>query len=160
MAEEKVIECENKAEEQFSLDILKRTASLAGAAGLQSQIDPEYMHLFIDMHFQGREQGVIVRDKTSNRNMPVISIFSPCLRLKRSEIQDRLPELSYKLLKANENINFAAYALMESEEEVIVIAACEALLEEITPKAFKASVIAVALAADLFEETISADEKK
>lgn len=160
MASEQENELNKVKEEErvFSLEVLKRAAALAGAANMQPQFDPEYMHLLINVNLNGKEQGVIIRDKTVNRNMPVISIFSPCLSLKREEIKDRLPELSYKLLKANESINFAAYALIESAEDIMVIAACEELLEEITPKAFRASVTAAALAADLFTEKLEKDE--
>ncbi len=105
-----------------------------------------------------RLQGVIVRDKTINHNMPVLGIFSPCMKVKRAEIADKLPELSYRLLRANERINFASYALIENEEDIMVIASFETLLEEVTPKAFRAGVMAVALAADLFEEKLGKDE--
>lgn len=147
------------AQEQFSLDVLKKAASLASEAGLQSQLEVEYMHLFIGVKFDNeRLQGVIVRDKTINHNMLVLGIFSPCMKVKRAEIADKLPELSYRLLRANERINFASYALIENEEDIMVIASFETLLEEVTPKAFRAGVMAVALAADLFEEKLGKDE--
>lgn len=146
-------------QQQFSFAVLKKAASIAEAAGLESKLDLKYMHLFIEAQLGSeRQQGVIVRDKTVNPNLPVLGIFSPCLQLKRAEIEPRLPELSYKLLKANEGINFASYALMENSEEVIVIASWEALLEEVTPKAFRAAVMAVALAANLFRERLDRDE--
>ncbi|MGM9999413.1 MAG: hypothetical protein ACI38Q_08535 [Candidatus Bruticola sp.] len=146
-------------QEQFSLDVLKKAAAIAAEASLQSQLEAEYMHLFIDVKFDNdRVQGVIVRDKTVNRNMPVLGIFSPCMRIKRAEIADKLPNLAYRMLQANERINFASYALIENEEDIMVIASFETLLEEVTPKAFRAGVMAVALAADLFEEKLGKNE--
>jgi hypothetical protein len=103
-------------------------------------------------------QGVLVRDKTINRNMPVLGIFSPCLKVKRADVADKLPDFSYRLLRANERINFASYALIESEDDIMVVASFETLLEEVTPKAFRTGVMAVALAADLFEVKLGKDE--
>ena len=93
-------------------------------------------------------QGVLVRDKTINRNMPVLGIFSPCLKVKRADVADKLPDFSY----------FASYALIESEDDIMVVASFETLLEEVTPKAFRTGVMAVALAADLFEVKLGKDE--
>ncbi|MGM9992016.1 MAG: hypothetical protein ACI376_04090 [Candidatus Bruticola sp.] len=150
---------ESVSQEQFSLEVLKKAAVIAAEASLQSQLEIEYMHLFIDVKFDNeRTQGVIIRDKTVNRNMPVLGIFSPCMRIKRAEIADKLPNLAYKMLQANEQINFASYALIENEEDIMVIASFETLLEEVTPKAFRAGVMAVALAANLFEENLGQDE--
>lgn len=152
-------EPEMDEQQKFSLGVLQKAAAIAAHAGLQTKLELEYMHLFIGVEFDNqRLQGVLVRDKTINHNMPVLGIFSPCIRIKRAEIEDRLPELSYKLLRANERINFASYALMENEEDVMVIASFETLLDEVTPNAFKTGVMAVALAADLFEAKMGKDE--
>lgn len=144
-------------EDKFSLEVLQKALSIAGEAKLEAKLELEYTHVFIDVCLGDRSQGVIVRDKTVNHNMPVIGIFSPCMRFERADIVDKLPDISYKLLRANERINLANYALMENEKEVIIIASCESLLGEITPQAFKANVMAVALAADLFAEKLGRD---
>ena len=150
---------ESVSQEQFSLDVLQKAASIAEAAGMQHKLEREYMHLFIGVKFDNeRLQGVLVRDKTINRNMPVLGIFSPCLKVKRADVADKLPDFSYRLLRANERINFASYALIENEDDIMVVASFETLLEEVTPKAFRTGVMAVALAADLFEVKLGKDE--
>ena len=70
---------------------------------------------------------MLVRDKTINRNMPVLGIFSPCLKVKRADVADKLPDVSYRLLRANERVNFASYALIESEDDIMVVASFETL---------------------------------
>lgn len=142
-----------------SLEVLQKVAQVAEQAGLRGKLDEENNRFYLGVSLQsGRVQGVLVRDNTGESQVPIISVFSPCLVVKSEKLQKQLPEMAIELLRANERINFASFGLYENEDESLIVASYELLLNDLAPQDLRAGVFSVAMAADMYEERFGKDE--
>ena len=142
-----------------SLDVLKRVQEIAEAGQLKGELDEKNLsfRLGVDLG-KGRVQGVVVRDCTEDSVRPIVSFFSPCAVFQRKNLGNKLADMAMELLSANERMNFASFGVYESDEEILVAAGYELLLDEMSPLEFRAGVFSVAMAADMYEERFGKDE--
>jgi hypothetical protein len=134
-----------------SLEVLKRVSEVATLAGINGEIDEQRMHFAMAFGLGGsRGQAVYVRDATQ-RDRKIITVFSPCLRVKKGLFSGFSKEKALDLLRRNENMVFARYGIWDSPDETMVVASVDHLLETLDPEEYKASAYVVAMAADQYE---------
>ncbi len=130
---------------------LKRVQEIATLAGLKGRINEEMKTFEMGFQLDGdRTQLVLVRD-TSSKDRKMITIFSPCVILKRGLIERLTREMAVELLTANENLHFARYGIWQTEKQTMVVASYDHLLETLDPAELGSTAWAVAIAADMYE---------
>lgn len=143
-----------------SLETLERVSEVAILAGIKGRVDEEKMRF--DMMFgldQGRTQAVYVRPTARDDGArTIITIFSPCLVVKKGFFGGLSKERAIDLLRQNENIMFARYGIWEAKSEIMIVASIDHLLETLDPEEFKESAFHVAMAADMYERKHGKDD--
>lgn len=133
------------------LESLERVKQVASLAGLKGEIDEERMQFqMLFVLDDDRKQAVFVRDRRS-KSRKAITVFSPCLAVKKGLMSGLTKETAIELLQANQRLELARYGIWESEKETLVLASYDCLLDTLDPAEFHAAVWSVAFAADWFE---------
>jgi hypothetical protein len=135
-----------------TLEVLERVNEVATLAGIVGKIDEG--RLLYGMRFDldaGRSQVVYVRNSSRDADHKVITMFSPCLVVKKGFFNGFSKERALDLLRKNEMVLFARYGIWERESETMVVASVDHLLETLDPPEYRASAYHVAMAADLYE---------
>ncbi len=141
-----------------TLAVLERIGEVATLAGLNGGIDEERMHFAMNFTLDGgRSQSVYVRNTAKGAQHQVITVFSPCLVVKKGFFSGLSKEQATDLLRRNENVLFARYGIWENEKETMVVASVDHLLETLDPDEFKNTALHVAMAADLYERQHGGD---
>jgi hypothetical protein len=136
-----------------SLEVLERVSEVATLAGIGGKIEDEKMHFAMGFALpESRAQVVYVRDASQNDEHKVVTIFSPCLVVKKGLFSGFSKERALDLLRMNEQMLFARYGIWESKKEVMILASNDHLLETLDPDELKASAFHVAFAADSYEK--------
>jgi hypothetical protein len=140
-----------------SLENLERVSEVATLAGIKGKINEDKMHFGMGFELdQGRSQVVYVRD-SSKEDRKIVTIFSPCLVVKKGLFSGLSKERALDLLRMNENVLFARYGIWEGKSEIMVVASIDHLLDTLDPDEFKASAFHVAMAADTYERKYGKD---
>jgi ABC-type polar amino acid transport system ATPase subunit len=141
-----------------SLNVLKQVSEVSTLAGINGQVDERRMVFAMGFELDaGRSQVVYVRDSTQREDRKVITVFSPCLVVKKGLFSGFSKEQAMDLLRKNEGMNFARYGIWENKAETMVVASADHLLESLDPQEYKATAYHVAMAADLYERQHGAD---
>jgi hypothetical protein len=142
-----------------TLKVLEKVGEIATLAGINGELDDERMHYVMGFDLgEGRSQGVYVRDTSKDGDTPIITVFSPCLVVKKGLFSGISKEMAIDLLRRNEDVHFARFGIWDSDKEHMVVASIDHLLETLDPEEFEASVYHVAMAADLYEREHGRDE--
>ncbi len=135
-----------------ALETLERVGEVATLAGIKGGIDEERMHFVMSFGLEGgRSQQVYVRTTAKSAEHKVVTLFSPCLVVKKGLFTSLSKEKAVDLLKRNENMLFARFGIWDSEKETMVVASVDHLLGTLDPEEFRNSALCVAMAADLYE---------
>ncbi|HLL55020.1 MAG TPA: hypothetical protein VK447_15805 [Myxococcaceae bacterium] len=135
-----------------SLNVLERVSEVSMLAGINGQIDEQRMVFAMGFGLgEGRRQVVYVRDATQRGNRKIVTLFSPCLTVKKGLFGGFSKEKALELLRRNENVLFARYGIWDSKDETMVVASMDHMLETLDPEEYKASALHVAIAADMYE---------
>lgn len=141
-----------------SLEILEKVGEIATLAGIKGEVDDEAMHFAMGFDLgEGRSQMVFVEDTSRGNEHPVVTIFSPCLVLRKGMFGGVSKKMALELLRANEVIHFARYGIIESESQSMIVASIDHLLDNLDPQEFEAAVYSVAFAADSYERRFGKD---
>jgi hypothetical protein len=141
-----------------SLVVLGKVAELAAQVGLVGRLEEDTRRFFLGVDLgQGRLQGVYVRD-SSHAGRSTVTVFSPGLQMEKAAFQALLPRLALDLLRANEAMTLARYGLIENDQDALVMASVDHLLDSFAPADLQASVFAVAQAADRCEREFGRDD--
>ena len=135
------------------LEVLEKMSSIAALAGLKAQVDESNMHL--EMCFglpNDRSQVVYVRPTAKKQDSVVVTIFSPCLKVKKGLMSGISKQQALDLLKRNEDTLFARYGVWSAREADMIVASVDHLLDTLDPEEFMASAFHVAIAADIYEK--------
>lgn len=142
-----------------SLEVLERVSEVSTLAGIKGQIEDEKMHFAMGFGLpEGRSQVVYVRDASKNDDLKVVTIFSPCLIVKKGLLSGFSKGRALDLLRMNEQVLFARYGVWERKADTMVVASVDHLLDTLDPDEFKASAFHVAFAADTYEKKHGKDE--
>jgi hypothetical protein len=134
------------------LEVLERVNEVSTLAGINGSIDEQRMHYAMGFNLDaGRSQMVYVRNTAKGGSHQVITLFSPCMVMKKGFFSGISKDQAVDLLRRNENVMFARYGIWETETETMVVASVDHLLETLDPDEFKTSALHVAMAADLYE---------
>lgn len=141
-----------------ALDRMERVKEVATLAGLKGDVDRERKMFHMSFLLpEKRTQRVFVRD-TSTEKRKVVTVFSPCLEVKKGMLAGLSKEIALDLLQSNEKLHFARYGIWESENAITVVASCDCLLETLDPAELHNAAWSVAFAADLFEHKHGQDK--
>jgi len=142
-----------------SLEILEKVEQTATLAGFKCVLEEDEVRLVLGFDMgEGRSQRVYVRDTSRSQEHPVVTIFSPCLVVKKGLFRGISKNQAMELLRANEAIHFARYGVYETETYSMVVASIDHLLDKLDPDEFEASVLSVAHAADSYEKKLGKDD--
>ena len=142
-----------------TMEVLEKVAEIATLAGLKGHLEEDALRYFVGIALdEERKQGVYIRDTTSNPERRIVTVFSPCLIVKKGLFRGLSKEMALDLLRANENLHFARYGIFEGSDEIMVVASVDHLLDTLDPPEFEASVFSVALAADHYERRFGKDD--
>lgn len=135
-----------------NLEVLQRVSEVATLAGVNGRIDEDRMCFAMGFELDGgRKQMVYVRNTSKDAERRIVTVFSPCLVVKKGLFSGFSRERALDLLRRNENLLFARYGIWENEKEMLVVASVDHLLDTLDPQEYRSSVYVVAMAADLYE---------
>ncbi len=143
-----------------TLEVLERVSEVATLAGLKGKIDEDRLRYGMAFDLgEGRGQAVYIRDSTRD-DIPkkIITVFSPCLIVKKGLFKGLSKDRAMELLRFNENILFARFGIWEAKTELMVVASIDHLLETLDPEELRASAFHVAMAADSYEHKYGKDD--
>lgn len=142
------------------LAILKQVSQVAALAGLKGAID-DNGQLFRMLFTTGENRDQMVFVRHSGRTpggQTIVTFYSPCLTVKKSLFGGFSKDQAIGLLKRNETLMFARFGLMEREDEMIVVASVDHILETLDPEEMEATAWYLATAADAYEKEHGGDD--
>ncbi len=140
-------------------EILERLANIAMLAGLKAKMDHADSQLVMCFGLHDhRTQMVCARLSAEMKDSVVITIFSPCLRVKSGMFSGISKKQALDLLKRNERTLFARYGIHSCRDSDLVVASVDHILETLDPEEFRHSVYSVAIAADSYEREHGSDQ--
>ncbi len=132
--------------------ILKKIADIAKLAGIRGQVDEKGRFAAGFTLADKRTQLVYVLPSVQTPAGTVINIYSPCRWVEGGLLSKMSRDQALELLKANENIVFARYSVLEGEDgQMLVMAGMDALLDTLDAAEFNTYLWAVATHADAYE---------
>lgn len=142
------------------LEVLKQVEQVAALAGVRGQIDDDGRHFQMGFNLSGgRSQLVFIRPTGKTPpGQTIVTFFSPCLTVKKGLFSGFSKERALDLLRRNENLMFARFGIWETDDESMVVASVDHILDTLDPEEFEASAWYVATAADGYEETEGKDD--
>ena len=143
-----------------NLDTLKKVSDIAALAGIRGKVDDEREQFVSGFELpEGRSQMVYVRPSAQDvEDSVVITIFSPCHVFKKGLFKGITKEQAIELLMMNEQITFARYGMWESNDEHMIVASVDNILDTLDPPELRAAMWHVAIAADAYERKYGGDE--
>lgn len=143
-----------------TLEILEKVDEIATLAGFKGHLEEDSLRYFIGISLEeGRRQGVWIRDTSRTQEYRVITIYSPCLVVKKGFFSALSKERALELLRHNEAIHFARYGIIDADKEMMIVASVDHLLDTLDPTEFEASVVHVAMAADAYEKKYGKEDQ-
>jgi len=140
--------------ETVALDALQKVVDIAGLAGISGELDAENEVFAAGFELPGgRSQVVYVKFSGEVNDLPFVTVYSPCLEVKKGFLKNGLTrDQAIELLKANNETNFARYAVSESEKVDLILASVDHLLDTLDAEELEANMWCVAMAADAYEK--------
>ena len=139
-------------------EVLQKVVEIATTAGLHARIDEDAQLVMLGVAIDDtRRQTVCVRDTTRDPKHRIITVFSPAVEIKKTFISRFSKKMALELLRANENIHFARYGILETDTSRMVVASTDHLLDKLDPEELEFSVFSVAMAADMYEKKFGHD---
>jgi hypothetical protein len=141
-------------------EILKRFADIVALAGIRGDIDDDGDMYITGFNLdEGRSQMVYVRAlPDAVKDQDAVCIYSPCRRVKKGLLRGLSKDQGLELLKLNSDILFARYGILESDDEILVMASIDVFVDTLDPEEVEAAFMFVALAADKYERRFGGDE--
>jgi len=143
------------------LEVLKTIRNVAAVAGLKGEIDPDGQHFSMEFATakEGRTQRVFVKPVGKTlEGQTVVAVFSPALVVKKGMFAGMSKDQAIELLRMNETLNFARFGIWESDEQSMVVASSDLLLEAMDAEELRTHASYVALAADGYEMKFGGDQ--
>lgn len=141
--------------------LVNQIADIAAVAGVRGAIDPEVGGFAIKVGTAGgRSQTVFVRPTGEvGGGRPMISFFSIARVYPKTKLLSAISskELLSLLIK-NENMPFARYGIQERQNDYLVVASADYLLETLDSAEFQSAATFVAMAADQYEAAKGEDK--
>ena len=140
-------------DEKQNLETLRKVADVAALAGIRGKVDSERGQFVAGFELpEGRSQMVYARPSAQDiEDSTVITIFSPCHVFKKGFMRGISKEQCIELLMMNEQITFARYGMWESQDEHMIVASVDNILDTLDPPELRAAMWHVAIAADSYE---------
>jgi hypothetical protein len=141
--------------------ILKQIGDIAAVAGVRGGVDAEVGAFVTGFSFDGgRDHRVFVRPTgRADGGRVVVTFESAAYEYPKKKF---LTAISQKdlidLLRKNEGLMFARYALAERKDAYLVIASADCLLDTLDGPEFMLAANAVAMAADAYEAVKGVDK--
>ena len=134
--------------------LVNQIADIAAVAGVRGEIDPELGAFRINVGVaEGRSQMVFVRPSGEvGAGKPIITFFSIARAYPKTKLTSAISNKEMLgLLMKNDNMPFARYGIQERENDYLVVASADYLLETLDGSEFQAAANFVAMAADKCE---------
>ena len=146
--------------ENPQIEILSRFADIASIAGVRGKIDEELALFAAGFELEeGRSQMVFARAlPEAVKGQDAVCIYSPCRRVKKGFMRGFSKDDCLELLRLNSELLMARYGVIESEEEYLVMASVDIILDTLDAEEVEASFWFVAIAADDYEKKFGSDE--
>ena len=141
-------------------EILTRFADVAAIAGVRGKIDDDGDLFVAGFELEsGRSQMVFARAlPEAVKGRDAVCIYSPCRRVKKGFMRGLSKDDSLELLKLNSEVLMARYGIIESDDEFLVMASVDVILDTLDAEEVEASFWFVAIAADEYEKKFGGDE--
>jgi hypothetical protein len=140
------------------LDILKKVESVAALAGLRGTIENGQFCMGFNLG-GGRRQGVYVRPAGHTPDgKVVVTLFSPARILPTGVFRRLGRGEAIELLKLNEQMMFARFGLCEWENQMMVVASIDAIVDTLDTDEILAYAMFVSQAADDYESRYGGDQ--
>lgn len=145
---------------QETLDALKEIEQIATLAGLKGAINDDQARFEMGFNLdQGRAQMVYVRFAGKGpEDVPVVTFYSPARVISKGFLKGMSKDDAVGLLRANSNLFFARFGILESEKEVLIMASVDHILGTLDADEFLMSARCVAMAADTYERQFGGDD--
>ena len=139
-------------------EILSKVKELAAEAGIDSELNVKDRQLTACFGLpEERTQEVFICDSSSEKDMPAITLHSICLVVDKGPFKGIKKAMALELLILNETLNFARYGVQEEDDNYIIVASYDLLLDGLQPKTLAATLECIALAADTYEAKFGQD---
>lgn len=151
----------NKAGDAEYAAILKQIGDVAAVAGVRGQVDAEGGVFVTSFSFEGgRDHKVIVRPTGRvNGGRVVISFQAAAHEYPKKMFLSAFSQKDLiELLRKNEALMFARYGLVERNDDYLVVASADCLLDTLDGAEFMLTAHAVSKAADDYEATKGVDK--
>ncbi len=142
-----------------ALEVLDKLSNIATLSGLRSRINEDEVRL--EMGFglpDNRSQIVYARPSARKEESVVVTLFAPCLIVKKGLMSGISKNQALDLLKRNENTLFARYGIWSTDKADMIVASVDHLLDSLDPEEFMNSAFHVAVAADEYEKEHGKDD--
>lgn len=137
------------------VEALEKLASIAALAGINMGLNKRAMRLEGEFELSGgRSQVCYARPSGMTADKFVITVFSPCLRIKKGFLAGISKELALELLRRNENLLFARFGIVSEDDADVVVVSADYLLDALDPDEFEHAIWHVAMAADAAEREL------
>ena len=134
------------------MEALEKVANVATLAGVNLGFNRQCMRLEGEFQLAGnRSQVCFVRPSGMTGDKMVITIYSPCLRVKKGFLAGMSREMAVDLLRRNENLCFARFGLMDEGDTEMIVASADCILDTLDPEELEHAIWHVAMAADAYE---------
>lgn len=138
---------------------LEEVCKIAQLAGISAKLDDDRLRVVIGIGLPGgRTQFVYVRVTGEAEDSPVVTFLSPCRIIKKRLLRGLTRGQAIDLLKRNEQLLFARFAIQTMKDGDIVVASTDHLLKTLDPEELKSAVLCVAKAADDYEKEFGGDQ--
>ncbi len=140
------------------LEILQKVESVAALAGLSGTIENGHFCMGFDVG-GGRSQGLYVRPAGHTPDgKVVVTLFSPARILPKGVFRRLGRGEAIELLKLNEQMLFARFGLCEWENQMMVVASIDAIVDTLDTDEILAYAMFVSQAADDYESRYGGDQ--
>ena len=138
--------------DETTLQVLKQVSQIAALAGLKGQVERgQHFRMGFGLD-DNRSQMVFVRPTAQTpAGKQVVTFFSPCLVVPKGPLAGFSGDRAIDLLRRNEKVLFARFGIWEDDEQSMVVASVDHILETLDAEEFSTTAWYVALAADRYE---------
>ena len=132
--------------------ILQKLSEIAVLAGVKGKIEDNGERFVAGYGFDdGRSQMVYARPIKTPSGAGVC-VYSPAAKYKKGMFGSISKEAAVDLLMRNENLYFARYGIRKFEDELLVVASVDLLIDTLDPEELRSAMGSVSAAADTWEE--------
>ena len=144
-----------------TLEMLQKVSEVATLAGIRGMVDEDILAFVASFEMpDNRSQVVFVRiTQATVKENHIIAFVSPCRRLKSGFLGGISKSDAIDLLQRNEKLVLARYGIAKINDQDMVMASSDAILETLDPEEFEAHVWNVAIAAEAYEREKSTEDR-